>query len=117
MVAFAYDTIARGNPLGFFGMVHVLEGTSVSLALLAADAIQRPLALPDAAFSYLRSHGTLDQQHTAHFARLMDRIDDAQDQAAIVHGARAFYRLYGDVFRSLPLPLPQVQRQSAEALA
>ena len=47
----------------------------------------------------------------------MDRIDDAQDQAAIVHGARAFYRLYGDVFRSLPLPLPQVQRQSAEALA
>jgi hypothetical protein len=38
----------RGNPLGFFGMVHVLEGTSVSLALLAADAIQKPLGLPDA---------------------------------------------------------------------
>ena len=27
-----------------------------------------------------------------------------QDQVAIVHAARAFYRLYGDVFRSLPLP-------------
>lgn len=25
MVAYAYDTIARGNPLGFFGMVHVLK--------------------------------------------------------------------------------------------
>ncbi|HLS56214.1 MAG TPA: iron-containing redox enzyme family protein [Zeimonas sp.] len=111
MVAYAYDTIARGNPLGFLGMVHVLEGTSVSLALLAADAIQKPLALPDAAFSYLRSHGTLDREHTAHFALLMDRIDDARDQDAIVHGARAFYRLYGDVFRSLPLP------QRAEALA
>lgn len=104
MVAYAYDTVARGNPLGFFGMVHVLEGTSVSLALMAADAIQRPLALPDAAFSYLRSHGTLDQQHTAHFARLMDQIDDPRDQADIVHAARAFFRLYGDVFRSLPLP-------------
>jgi len=104
MVAYAYDTIARGNPLGFFGMVHVLEGTSVALALAAADAIQKPLALPDAAFSYLRSHGTLDREHTAHFARLMDRIDDAADQAAIVHAARAFYRLYGDVFRGLPLP-------------
>ncbi|MCC6247389.1 MAG: iron-containing redox enzyme family protein [Rubrivivax sp.] len=104
MVAYAYDTIARGNPLGFFGMVHVLEGTSVALALLAADAIQRPLALPDRAFSYLRSHGSLDVEHTAHFARLMDRIDDAADQEAIVHAARAFYRLYGDVFRSLPLP-------------
>jgi pyrroloquinoline quinone (PQQ) biosynthesis protein C len=107
MVAYAYDTIARGNPLGFFGMVHVLEGTSVSLALMAADAIQRPLGLPDAAFSYLRSHGTLDQQHTAHFALLMDQIDDPRDQADIVHAARAFFRLYGDVFRSLPLPQAQ----------
>ena len=113
MVAIAYDAIARGNPLGFFGMVHVLEGTSVSLALLAADAIQRPLGLPDAAFSYLRSHGTLDQKHTADFARLMDRIDDAQDQADIVHAARAFYRLYGDVFRSLPLPHTAAQAPQA----
>ncbi len=106
MVAYAYDTIARRNPLGFFGMVHVLEGTSVSLALLAADRIQQPLGLPDAAFSYLRSHGTLDQKHTADFALLMDGIDDPQDQADIVHAARVFYRLYGDVFRSLPLPRP-----------
>jgi pyrroloquinoline quinone (PQQ) biosynthesis protein C len=106
MVAYAYDTITRGNPLGFFGMVHVLEGTSVSLALMAADAIQKPLGLPDAAFTYLRSHGTLDREHTAHFAMLMDRIDDPADQQAIVHAARAFYRLYSDVFRSLPLPRP-----------
>jgi pyrroloquinoline quinone (PQQ) biosynthesis protein C len=104
MVAYAYDTIARINPLGFFGMVHVLEGTSVALALQAADAIQRPLGLPDTAFSYLRSHGTLDLEHTAHFALLMDDIRDPGDQAAIVHAARAFYRLYGDVFRSLPMP-------------
>jgi heme oxygenase len=105
MVAYAYDTIARRNPLGFFGMVHVLEGTSVSLALLAADQIQQSLDLPDSAFSYLRSHGTLDQAHTAHFAMLMDLIEDPEDQADIVHAARAFFRLYGDVFRDLPLPL------------
>jgi pyrroloquinoline quinone (PQQ) biosynthesis protein C len=117
MVAYAYDTIARGNPLGFFGMVHVLEGTSVSIALLAADAIQRPLRLPDAAFSYLRSHGTLDQKHTADFARLMERIDDAQDQGAIVHAARVFYRLYGDVFRSLPMPLAAAPAQAARVAA
>lgn len=104
MVAYAYDTIARVNPLGFFGMVHVLEGTSVALALRAADAIQLRLHLPDGAFSYLRSHGTLDREHTAHFAQLMDRIEDPRDQAAIVHAARAFFRLYGEVFRSLPLP-------------
>ena len=42
--------------------------------------------------------------HTAHFATLMDAVDDPQDQADIVQAARAFYRLYGDVFRGLPLP-------------
>ncbi len=113
MVAYAYDTIARRNPLGFFGMVHVLEGTSVSLALMAADQIQKPLQLPDAAFSYLRSHGTLDQEHTAHFELLMDQIEDPRDQDDIVHAARAFFRLYGDVFRSLPLPNASAEAKAA----
>ncbi|GAB3776350.1 iron-containing redox enzyme family protein [Ramlibacter monticola] len=108
MVAYAYDTIARRNPLGFFGMVHVLEGTSVSLALLAADRIQAVLGLPDAAFGYLRSHGLLDREHTSHFQLLMNAVEDPRDQADIVHAAQAFYRLYGDVFRGLPLP--QVRR-------
>ena len=53
MVPYAYDTISRGNPLGFFGMVLVLEGTSVALALQAADRIQAGLGLPDTAFGYL----------------------------------------------------------------
>lgn len=115
MVAYAYDGIARCNPLSFFGMVHVLEGTSVSLALIAADAIQKPLQLPNAAFSYLRSHGTLDLQHTAHFEVLMNQIDDPRDQADIVHAARAFFRLYADVFRSLPLPESTPTRRTASA--
>lgn len=104
MVAYAYDGIARGNPLSFFGMVLVLEGSSVALALLAAEAIQKPLGLPDAAFTYLRSHGPLDLEHTAHFQQLMDLIEAERDQADIIHAAKLFYRLYGDVFRSLPLP-------------
>jgi pyrroloquinoline quinone (PQQ) biosynthesis protein C len=104
MVAYAYDTIARGNPVGFFGMVLVLEGTSVALALLAADRIQASLGLPDTAFSYLRSHGTLDQEHTRHLAALLDALDDPRDRTAVTHAAKMFYKLYGDVFRSLPLP-------------
>src|SRR5688572_4994676 len=60
MVAYAYDMVMRRNPAGFFGMVHVLEGTSAALALAAADQIQQALALPNKAFTYLRSHGTLD---------------------------------------------------------
>lgn len=101
MVAYAYDLIQRGNPAAFFGMVFVLEGTSVALALTAADRIQQALGLPDSAFSYLRSHGTLDQSHTQHLARLLDAMTP-DDQADVLHAARVFYKLYGDVFRALP---------------
>lgn len=101
MVAYAYDLISRRNPAAFFGMVFVLEGTSVALALTAADRIQAALGLPDAAFSYLRSHGTLDQAHTQHLASLLERMEP-EDQADVVHAARVFFKLYGDVFRALP---------------
>jgi pyrroloquinoline quinone (PQQ) biosynthesis protein C len=113
MVAHAYEITTHGNPVGFFGMVHVLEGTSVTLALRAADAIQKPLALPDQAFSYLRSHGQLDQEHTAHFAMLMDRIDEPEDQQAILRAAREFFKLYGNIFRGLPMPVPSHLRAGA----
>jgi len=103
MVAYAYDTIHRGNPAGFFGMVLVLEGTSIRLATHAAAAIQASLGLPKEAFSYLNSHGSLDINHMKFFVSLMNRIDNPNDQQAIVHMANMMYRLYGDVFRSLPL--------------
>lgn len=99
MVAYAYHQIDRANPVGFFGMVHVLEGTSVALATQAAQSIQDSLKLPDTAFSYLRSHGNLDQDHVQFFETLMNRVVHPEDQHSIVHCARAFYRLYGDIFR------------------
>ncbi len=106
MVAYAYDTIARHGAVGFFGMVHVLEGTSVSTADAAADAIQTALGLPDEAFHYLRSHGAIDTEHVAFFEDLMNRIDNASDQELVLHSARMFYRLYGNIFHTLaPLPL------------
>ncbi|OGB57272.1 MAG: long-chain fatty acid--CoA ligase [Burkholderiales bacterium RIFOXYD12_FULL_59_19] len=100
MIAYAYDLIARGNPAGFFGMVYVLEGTSVALALMAADRIQQALNLPDSAFSYLRSHGTLDQEHTKHLAELVNKMP-LEDQQEVVRCAKVFFKLYGDIFRAL----------------
>jgi long-chain acyl-CoA synthetase len=102
MVAYAYDLVNRRNPVGFFGMVFVLEGTSVALALKAADLIQQALDLPDSAFSYLRSHGILDQSHTQHLAELVNRMEP-DDQAEVLRAARIFFKLYGDVFRALPV--------------
>jgi pyrroloquinoline quinone (PQQ) biosynthesis protein C len=103
MVSYAYDAISRGNPVGFFGMVLVLEGTSIQLATNAAETIQSSLRLPDSAFSYLSSHGSLDLEHMKFYESLVNRLDDDADKAAIIHMANMMYRLYGDVFRSLPL--------------
>jgi pyrroloquinoline quinone (PQQ) biosynthesis protein C len=102
MVAYAYDTINRVNPVGFFGMVLVLEGTSVTTADKAAGAIKKALDLPAKAFSYLRSHGALDQDHIKFFASLMNKISDENDQQQVIHSAKIFYRLYADIFRTIP---------------
>jgi hypothetical protein len=104
MVAYAYDTIQRGNPVGFFGMVFVLEGTSITVASKAAGAIRNQLKLPANAFSYLNSHGALDIEHMAFFETLMNRIEDPAEQALIIHRAKMFFNLYNQVFRTLNEP-------------
>lgn len=103
MVSYVYDRIARHNPVSFFGMVQVLEGTSIALATQAAGIIQDKLQLPAKAFSYLSSHGSLDLEHIELLKGLMNRLEAPADQAAVVHTAKVVYRLYGDMFRSLPL--------------
>jgi len=103
MVAYAYDTIHRNNPAGFFGMVLVLEGASVALATHAAGNIEQSLGLPKTAFSYLNSHGSLDVGHVDFYEQLMNRLDHEADKQAVIHCAKIFYKLYGDIFRSLPL--------------
>jgi len=102
MVAYAWDTIQRRNPVGFFGMVHVLEGISVQLATRAAGAIEKTLGLPKKAFTYLNSHGSLDISHVEFFKTLMNRLDKESDKQAVIHCAKAVYMLYGNIFRSLP---------------
>lgn len=102
MVAYAYDTVQRNNPVGFFGMVFVLEGTSIALATRAAEITRTALGLPQQAFSYLESHGTLDLEHMQFFEKLMNRISAAEDRQTIIHAAKVFYHLYGNIFRALP---------------
>jgi pyrroloquinoline quinone (PQQ) biosynthesis protein C len=102
MVAYVYDYIERRNPVGFLGMVHVLEGTSVALATQAAQAMRKALALPESAFTYLTSHGSLDRKHVEYFASLVEKLERPEDRDAVAHVAGVVYRLYGDIFRSLP---------------
>ena len=53
MVAYNYDYIHRKNPVGFLGMVFMLESTSVEIASRGAEAVMHGLDLPSNAFTYL----------------------------------------------------------------
>jgi heme oxygenase len=102
MVAFAYDYVSRVNPMGVFGMVYVLEGTSIALASQGASAVADALGLGPECFSYLSSHGAIDQDHMVVFAELMNQVADPVDQDAIVHVARRVFGLFADMLRAIP---------------
>lgn len=113
MVGYAYHVVERVSPYGLLGMVHVLEGMSVALAQRAAGAIRKAIGdTSNKGFSYLNSHGALDQDHVAFFRQLVDGIEDPAQQRAIVDTARIMYRLFGDVFRGLDRPA-EVSRDAA----
>ncbi len=102
MVAFAYHAIEHVSPYAMLGSVHVLEGMSVLLADTLAGTLGRLFGMDgEAGFSYLTSHGALDQEHVAFFRTLVDGIDDPVVQDIVIDHAKMFYRLYGDIFREL----------------
>jgi pyrroloquinoline quinone (PQQ) biosynthesis protein C len=115
---YLYDYIQRMNPMGIFGMVLVLEGTSSGLAPTVAMLVQAKLALPNAAMTYLTTHGELDQEHMQFYEATMNKVTDPADQAAIIHVANMTYQLYGDVYRAIPaLALAATENVAARAAA
>lgn len=103
MVEHAYATVRDGNPAAFFGMVFVLEGTSIALASNGAEAVRSSLGLPSSAFTYLTSHGALDQDHMRFFETLVNGLDDRADQDAIVAMANNIFDLFGGIFAAIPM--------------
>jgi hypothetical protein len=79
----------------------VLEHTSTELATGAANTLKTNLGLPDNAFSYLYSHGSLDLEHIAFYEKLVNRLESAEDKQAVIASAQAFYYLYGNIFAEL----------------
>jgi pyrroloquinoline quinone (PQQ) biosynthesis protein C len=102
MVRYAYHQIDRKNPVGFFGMVFVLEGTSTALATQAAEVLKKSLGLPNKAFSYLLSHGSLDLEHVQFFEELVNQLKNKEDHQSIIQSAKDIFKLYGDIFRAIP---------------
>ena len=103
MVSYAYDRIARHNPVSLFAMVYVLEKTSSTIATYAAEKIASTLSLSSQSMSYMHTHGSLDVEHMEHFETLMERLDEDLDREAVLHCVPVFYELYSNIFRCLPL--------------
>ena len=109
MVACAYNAIDRGNPYSLLGMVHVLEGMSVDFATQAAEGIAMaavkagfPVSVENnRGFSYLSSHGSLDQDHVLFFKNLVNALPSKTEELAVIDSAKLMYRLFGDIFRDL----------------
>ncbi|MCB1532882.1 MAG: iron-containing redox enzyme family protein [Alphaproteobacteria bacterium] len=102
LVAYNYDYMTRKNPVGFFGMVFMLESTSTQIANKGADAVKEKLGLPQKAFSYLYSHGELDISHMKFFEETVNKITDPDDQAAIIEVAQNTFRLFANLLRAIP---------------
>ncbi len=60
-------------------------------------------------FTYLKTHGALDIEHTAMFQRLIDGFEDPAIVDIIIDNTRAMYRLYGAIFEDLG----QIEQRSA----
>tara|TARA_Y100000310_G_C20652924_1_gene800449 strand:- start:1147 stop:1830 length:684 start_codon:yes stop_codon:yes gene_type:complete len=102
MTSYLYHQIDRHNPMALFGMVWVLEGTSVGIGGQIAAKIQSTLQLPESAMSYLVSHSVLDQDHLKFFEELMNQVTQPEDQQAIIDSANMVFSLYGQMLRGLP---------------
>lgn len=103
MVDHAYSRIRESNPVSFFGMVYVLESVSVALASRGAGAVAQRLGLPPEAFTYLTSHGALDQTHMRFFEALVNEFEDEADKAAVRDMAREVFGLFGAMFAAIEM--------------
>jgi hypothetical protein len=81
-------------------LIHV--GATANVDPKGAEAIQSSLKLGENCFHYLKSHGALDIEHMKFFESLMNKVEDKEDQGAIIHMARRIYILFANMFRAIP---------------
>lgn len=96
MIAYAYYAIDHIHPVSFLGMIFVLEGTSVDKATEVAKKLRESLGLPAKAFTYLSSHGSVDEAHISFLESLLNQVRDKNHQAMIIHMAKRMYHLFGE---------------------
>lgn len=103
MIGYVHYAIDHISPWSVLGLSHVLENTAVSVADLVAERIQQSVGGSIGGFKYLQTHGALDGDHVAFFEKLVNRVDDQRDAAAIIDTAEVVFRLFADMFDEIAL--------------
>lgn len=100
MIAFNYSYPDRVHPCGVLGMLYALEVISSVYGGRVAASIMKSLGMPGPeGFTFLQSHASMDQDHMAKLNRLVNTIDDAEAQDAIVNATRVNFYLFGEMVR------------------
>ncbi|RKH17949.1 heme oxygenase [Corallococcus praedator] len=96
-----FFTSRAGVPTAVLGTAYVLEYLSQTRAGVGAERLQAVASIPNIhkSVTFLRSHGALDGDHVAEMARILGRLTDLEEQAAIILSARATRSIYPGIFR------------------
>jgi pyrroloquinoline quinone (PQQ) biosynthesis protein C len=103
MLAYNYYAIDRVDPHYVIGMVYVLELMSSGYASTIAQSISRAIDHPMArGFSFLDSHGTLDDDHLADLIGLIQSIESPELVAKVVDSVDMNFYLFRQLISDLP---------------
>jgi pyrroloquinoline quinone (PQQ) biosynthesis protein C len=103
MLAYNYHVIDRVDPHYVIGMVYVLELMSAGYASKVAQSISRAIDQPiTRGFSFLDSHGTLDDDHIANVSELIQSLESKDLVEKIVDSVDMNFYLLRQLISDLP---------------
>lgn len=103
MLAYNYHVIDRFDPHYVIGMVYVLELMSAGYASKVAQSISRAIDQPiTRGFSFLDSHGTLDDDHIANVSELIQSLESKDLVEKIVDSVDMNFYLLRQLISDLP---------------
>ncbi len=103
MLAYNYHAIDRVDPHYVIGMIYVLELMSAGYASNIAQSISRAIDHPlTRGFSFLDSHGTLDDDHLASLMKLIQSLESPELVEKVVDSTDMNFYLLRQLISDLP---------------
>jgi pyrroloquinoline quinone (PQQ) biosynthesis protein C len=102
LVGYNHWAAAQRHPCSALGMLYALEVIASVYGGPFADAIRESLLLEgDSGISFIGSHASLDQQHMAELRQVLNLVDDAAAQAAVVESVRVNFHHFTRIVEAL----------------